>query len=124
MSLTATLLLNQPTTLPAGKRRTHTMERTSWTGLTRAREANASKQEETRIGNVERVYWAIEAGGQPMTILEIVDAALISISTVKKALTELETDPNGARIVRIKGKQHRFVVHEAKESVKRLICDT
>ena len=103
MSLTATLLLNQPITLPTGKRRTHTMERTSWTGATRQREEHASKQEETRIGNVERVFEAIEAGAQPMT---------------KKALTELETDPNGARIVRIKGKQHRFVVHEAKEQGK------
>lgn len=110
MSLTATLLLGQPITLPAGKRRTHTMERTSWTGATRQREEHASKQEETRVGNVERVFCAIEAGAQPMTILEIVDAALISISTVKKALTELETDPNGARIVRIKGKQHRFLI--------------
>jgi hypothetical protein len=110
MSLTATLLLGHPITLPAGKRRTHTMERTSWTGATRQREEHASKQEETRTGNVERVYWVIEAGGKEMTILDIVDASLLSISTVKKALTELETDPNGARIVRIKGKQHRFLV--------------
>lgn len=118
MSLTATLLLGHQITLPTGKLRTHTMERTSWTGLTRAREANASKQEETRTGNVERVYCAIEAGGKEMTILDIVDASLLSISTVKKALAELETDPNGARIVRIRGKQHRFVVHEAKEQGK------
>ena len=115
MSLTATLLLGHQITLPTGKRRTHTMERTSWTGLTRAREEIASKQEETRIGNVERVFEAIEAGDQPMTILEIVDAAQISISTVKTALADLETDPDGARFVRIKGKQHRFVVHDAKE---------
>lgn len=98
MSLTATLLLKQPITLPVGTLRCISSDD--------RRRAHVTKNEEIRTANTELVFSAIEAGAE--TIAVISRYANLSELTVQKAVNDLE---DNGRIVRDKSKpKHRFAV--------------
>lgn len=88
MSLTATILLQRPITLPVGVRTTHTMDRRAYEDGAVGRSAGHAKNTETKLANIERTFAAIKAG--QVTVQQIADGALLAISTVKKALDALE----------------------------------
>ena len=98
MSLTATILLNQPIRLPRGRKRLISSDF--------QRKSESARNSTTRLANVELVFNAIADGH---TTIRAIDAAVVlSVVTVQKALNELEDWPGGPRIVRIiPGKQQR-----------------
>lgn len=103
MSLTATLLHNQPITLPKGRRRTHYIEKPAVRQV-------ASKpwvDRGTSAKNVERAFAAIRAGS--LTVSDIHHATGLGKSTVQRAVTQLEEWPEGPRIDRDRSKRpHKF----------------
>lgn len=103
MSLTATLLFNQPIRLPRGRHRLISSE-----GEVNTKRARNST---TYLANVEIVYNAIADGCTTIYDIEIVTD--ISRVTLWKALRELEAWPDGPRIVRIiagKHQPHKFQI--------------
>lgn len=108
MSLTATLLFNQPIKLPNGRRRTHNMDARRRYDPTAGRLDYNARNAATKAANIERVFNAIADGHD--TVETILAAVGLSKSTVQKAINNLEDWPGGARIKRTTGRTHRFVV--------------
>lgn len=107
MSLTAHILFNRPTQLPAGRLRTNSIGVNRRHETTAGREEHAARNTATKLASIEKIYNAIVSGFD--TIAEIGDETDLSESTVKRGLIELEDCPDGARIKRIRGWKHRFV---------------
>lgn len=101
MSLVATLLLNQPVTLPAGAIRAHRMDRESARRPFSDRECKAFYQSQAaHRARVERVYKAIAAGMS--TDNELCAALSIPKGTICKYIRELMADPEGPRVIATK----------------------
>ena len=108
MSLTAHILFNHKTEAPRGNVRKHRIDSWSKSGTPESVYAREHRALE-KAANIEKVFVAISQGVG--TALEIVAAVGLSLSTVHKALHELEDLTDGPRIVRIRGgKAHRFEV--------------
>lgn len=108
MSLTATLLFNQPIKLPNGRRRTHNMDARRRYDPTAGRLDYNARNAATKAANIERVFNAIDDGHE--TVVKIMKAVGLSKSTVLKAINDLQDWPTGARIRRVTGQSHRFYV--------------
>ncbi len=108
MSLTAHLLFGKPTRLPKGRVYTHNPDARRLAAITPAQQDNAARSTATRLANVERIFNAVADGVE--TILTIAVHTELTEVTVQKALHDLEDWPGGPRIVRIKGRHHKFHV--------------
>ena len=86
-SLTAALLFNHPVQLPKGIKRLHRMDSAA-EYQRQINDANAARAEATRLANVESVFALVASGVD--TIGAIHDEVGLSITTVQKALIELE----------------------------------
>lgn len=113
MSLTAMLLTGAPPNLPQGRKRmiSSDTERKNSVSNTPAH-SGGERNQQIKSGNIERVYQAVASGFQ--TVLTIAEEAGLSISTVNKALHDLEDWLGGGRVQRITshGNQHRFQIKE------------
>ncbi len=108
MSLTAHLLFNAPTTLPAGRQRFHSLDTGKSVPRDKPHNPGAEKQKLVAADNIERIYQAIAAGHATMEAAA--KASGVSLSTVKKALPILEA-ASPPRIVRQRGQRtHKFRV--------------
>lgn len=97
MSLTATLLHNQPITLPKGRRRRHKIDDTP---IRRAAEHTRQLRERfnTSAENCEAVFSAILAGAR--TISDLRNVTGLGKTTLWRAVGQLEAWPTGPRIAR------------------------
>lgn len=101
MSLTATLLLNQPITLPAGKWRDHFMDG--------QRPQSPPHASETRVITVAKVVAALATA--PQTIESATEATGLSQSTVQSVLIELRG--NGRVTTKTRGRKIFCFLQEA-----------
>lgn len=106
-SLTGHLLLGKPISLPTGGHGVfHSADKTRKPLIQPTIYRNLS----IRQANVERVFNAVASGLE--TAMDIAISTNLSISTVNKALHDLEDWPDGARIARTSSatQKHRFRV--------------
>lgn len=106
MSLTATLLLGQPITMPDGRQRLNAMDK-SKRRTSKPVAVYRKKQATGRAANLQRLVDAVAAGAN--TMQAAATATGLSLSMVKKAFLELE---DKGRIVRTNGRSipHLFRV--------------
>lgn len=116
MSLTATLLLNQPIQLPTGRAYAHRMDFAKPIEISAAQVNYRAENTKTREENIEKVFSAIAEGNQ--TTADIESETCLSKSTVHGILHQLEDWPGGGRITRIREghRPHRFHVNAQEEA--------
>jgi hypothetical protein len=95
-SMFSSLLLNLDIHFPKGKARIHRADRQEDKDMSACHAKGLARNEATYRENVEKTFAAIEAGSE--TPQQIVVAAKIGISTIRKTLDELMVDQRVYRV--------------------------